>query len=288
MKNIIKYILLLVLGTLVLSSCDEDLVDNYAAMTNDYDKNNATYYIQYLNASQSFQTEIDSDGLPTDIETTIGVALQGAPQASDVTVTLVVAPENTIPADAYQLSANSITIPAGSTSGSVNLTVLADQMTEDETVNLILNMDAGGAEAATASQLNYALKRIKFCPLEDLEDLAGNWGGFDDWGYPTEVTTRVEDGVFLATGFTVGWMTDYWGEVILDQTELVVTMNPNGTLEIAEQYYMHTSWNGAEQPDYSISGTGLWDNCKKTMVIDYNLHQGGGVLTTFTEDIFLK
>ncbi len=93
MKNMIKYVLIFVVGALVMSSC-EDLETNYASMTKDFDKSNTTYYIQYLNASQYFETAIDEAGLPTDIVTTVGVALQGAPQSSDVVVSIVVAPES--------------------------------------------------------------------------------------------------------------------------------------------------------------------------------------------------
>lgn len=287
MKNIIKYILIFVIGGLVLSSCEE-LENNYAAMTNDYDKSNTTYYIQFLNATQSFETAIDEAGLPTDITTTVGVALLGAPQSSDVVVNLVVDGSSTMTSSMYTLGSTSITIPAGSTSGSVSLTALADEMPEGENLTLVLNMEAGGAEAATAAQLNYSLKRIKFCPLEDLNDLVGSWGGLDSWGYETQVVTFLDGDNFMIDGLTVGWMTDYWGEVIVEQVPLVMIMNPNGTLEIEEQYYMHCTWNGAPQPDYSISATGKWDNCEKTLVIDYNLHQGGGVLEVFTENISLK
>ncbi len=151
-------------------------------------------------------------------------------------------------------------------------------------------MDAGGAEANSATTLNYAMKRIKFCPLEDLNDLVGEWEGYDDWGYATEVVTFLDGENFMADGFTVGWMTDYWGEVVTEQIPLVVTMNPDGTLVIDNQYYMSTTWNGDPQPSYGISGVGVWDNCKKTLVIDYNLHQpsDGDVLTTFQEVISLK
>jgi hypothetical protein len=287
MKNMIKYVLIFVVGALVLSSC-EDLESNYAAMTNDYDKSNTTYYIQYLNATQYYETAIDEDGLPTDIVTTVGVALQGAPQSSDVVVSLVVASESTLPSDAYTLSSNSITIPAGKTSGSVDLTVLADQMTENEIVDLVLNMDAGGAEAGTGAQLNYSLKRIKFCPLTDISELAGSYAGFDDWGYASEVKTFVDGENFMLEGLCRGWMTDYWGEIIITEDPLIVTLNPDGTLVIAEQSYMTTTWNGDPQPAYGISATGKWDNCEKTLLINYSLHQGGGVVTTFVEDIKMK
>ena len=288
MKNIIRYILIFVIGTLVLSSCEET-VSNWDAMTNDYDPSNSTYYIQFLNASASYETAIDEDGLPTNIETTVGVALLGAPQSSDVTVDLVADASSTLTSSMYTLSSSTITIPAGQTSGSVDLVALADEMPEDETLALVLNMDAGGAEASSAFQLDYDMLRIKFCPLDDLNDLVGSWTGFDSWNYPTEVVTFLQGDQFMISGLGVGWMTDWWGEVIITEVPLIVTMNPDGTLVIDEQLYMTTTWNGDPQPAYSLSGTGKWDNCKKTLLIDYVFIQGGGPLNyDFTEDITLK
>jgi len=287
MKNNLKYVLIFVIGALGLSSC-EDLPTNFDSLTKDYDKNNSTFYIQFLNASAYYETAIDEAGQPTNIVTTVGVALQGAPQSSDITVDLSVSASSTLKSEMYTLSASSITIPAGSTSGSVTLTALADEMPEDEVLNLIVNMAESVPAAPSAYQLNYELKRIKFCPLEDLNDLVGSWGGFDSYGYDSQVVTFLEGDVFMLDGLCVGWMTDYWGEVIIEQIPIVVTMNPDGTLEFEEQYYMSTTWNGDPQPTYSVSGTGKWDNCKKTLLIEYDLYQGGSVLESFTEEISLK
>ncbi len=288
MKNIIRYVLIFVIGGLVLSSCEETL-SNWDAMTNSYDKNNATYYIQFLNATASYETAIDPAGQPTNIETTVGVALLGAPQATDVTVNLVADPSSTLTSDMYTLSSSTITIPAGKTSGSVQMTAIADKMPEDETLKLVLNMDAGGAEASSANQLNYDMLRIKFCPLTDLNELVGAWTGFDSWNYPTEVITFLEGEKFMIDGLGVGWMTDWWGEIVITQTPVEVTMNPDGTLVIEEQPYMTTTWNGDPQPAYSVEGTGKWDNCKKTLIIDYVFIQGGGPLNyEFIENITLK
>lgn len=288
MKNIIRYILIFVIGGLVVSSCEDNL-SNWDAMTNSYDKNNTTYYIQFLNASASYETAIDPDGNPTNIVTTVGVTLLGAPQASDVTVQLMEDPSSTLSSDMYTLSSSAITIPAGKTSGSVDVIALADKMPEDETLTLVMNMDAGGAEAASASQLSYDMLRIKFCPLLDMNDLVGAWSGFDSWNYATQVVTALDGEKFMIDGLGVGWMTDWWGEVVITQDALEVTMNPDGTLVIEEQPYMTTTWNGDPQPAYAVSGTGKWDNCKKTLLIDYVFIQGGEALSyEFIEDIALK
>jgi hypothetical protein len=287
MKKVIKLLLILVIGGALFSACEQP-ESNWTTMTKDYDKNNTTYYVQFMESTGDFQTAIDANGEPEDIVQPISVSLLGAPQSSETTVTLSKNNSSTIGDNMWTLSSNTITIPAGATSGSVTLTALAAEMVEDETVTLVLDMDAGGAEATSAFQINYNLKRIKFCPLEDLNDLVGSWKGTDSEGNASQVVTTVDGENFLIDGLNVGWMTGYWGEVIITQTPLVTIMNPNGTLEIELQDYMTTTWNGDPQPGYSVSATGQWDNCKKTMVIDYDLYQGGGVLISITEDIELK
>jgi len=269
MKNIIKYLLILVAGALVLSSC-EDLESNYAAMTKDYDPNNTTYYIQFLNASASYATDIDADGQPTNIVTTVGVALLGAPQSSAITVNLSADPSSTVTSAMYNLSSSSITIPAGGTAGSVDITFLASEMPEDETLNLVLNMDAGGAEASSANVLDYEVLRIKFCPLDDPNDLVGTWGGVDDWGNSESMTTAYDGTDFTMIDLGTTWLADIWGESILAMNPVVVTMNPNGTLVIEEQDYCTTDYLGSPY-DYTIMGEGTWDNCKKTMYIEYDM-----------------
>ena len=270
-NNIIKYILIFVIGSLVLSSSCENIESNYDLMTKDYDKNGTTFYIQYLNASQYFETAIDEAGLPEDIVTTVGVKLLGPPQSSDISVQLILDGSSTIPSDAYELSSSSIVIPAGGTSGTVSLTVLADKMTEDETVTLVMNMDAGGAEAASASQLNYDLKRIKFCPLNDLNTMAGNWSGVDDWGNEEKMTTSVDGENLMMIDLGKVWLNDVWGEPTSAMNPVVVTMNPNGTLVIEEQAYCSTTYEGLPY-EYAIVGEGSWDNCKHTMHIEYDMH----------------
>lgn len=126
-----------------------------------------------------------------------------------------------------------------------------------------------------------------FCPLVDLNDLAGTWTGTDSEGNATQVVTSVDGSNFIIDGLNVGWMVGYWGEIITDQVPLVMIMNADGSLEIELQYYMETTWNGDPQPTYSIAATGFWDNCIKTLTINYDLYQGGGVLTSITENIAL-
>ena len=128
----------------------------------------------------------------------------------------------------------------------------------------------------------------QYCPLDDLSDLAGTYTGTDSEGYATSVVTSVNGDDFLITGLCVGWMEGYWGETITEMVPLVVTMNVNGTLEIERQYAMTTDWNG-DPYRYEIAATGRWNNCTKSLYIEYDLYYEGesDITISIVEDITL-
>lgn len=269
MKNIIKYILIFVIGGLVLSSCDENSA--WDDLTVGYDKNATTFYIQFLNATGSFETPL-VEGVALDIESIVGVALLGPPQSSDVVITLSLDNESTLTSSMYQLDGTTITIPAGSTSGSVGVTFLAQEMPENEVLHFMLNMDvAGGDKAPSAFQLDYSVYRVPWCPLEDLNDMAGTWDGADDWGNTERMVTAVDGDNLMMSGLGQVWLSDVWGEPITASSPVILTMNPDGTLDIEEQYICTTAWDGAPY-DYAIVGSGSWNNCTKIMHIEYDMH----------------
>lgn len=289
MKRIIRIVFIMFFGLAFLVSCDKET--NFADLTNDWKPGGTEYYLQFIDAAQSFETGVTDQGGIIDITAPIAISLLGSPQSSDVIVNLTVnAASTTIEPQMYEMSASSITIPAGQTSGSFTLTAFAEEMPSDEWLDLVLVIDAGDKNAPLGDTLKYKLKRVAFCALLDDSELAGDWTGSDSWDYPTQVVTWVDGGIgdFMINGLNVGWMEDWWGEVITDQVPLVMILYPNGTLEIEEQYYISSTWLGVPADPYSLSATGKWDNCKKEMFIDYVLHQGGEPLSySFTENIAL-
>ncbi len=268
MKKITRYLLIFAIGGAFLSSCEES---NWDTMTKDYDKSNTTYYIQFLNANGSFETDLE-EGVALDIETIVGVALLGPPQSSDVVITLSLDNTSTVTSSMYQLEGTTITVPAGGTSGSVGVTFLAQEMPENETLHFILNMDVAGGEAApSAYQLDYSVYRVPWCPLDDLNDMAGTWDGVDDWGNTERMVTTVDGDNLMMTGLGKVWLSDVWAESTTASSPVIITMNSNGTLVIEEQYLCTTSYEGAPY-DYSMVGSGTWNNCTKIMHIEYDLH----------------
>ena len=278
MKKVIKYLLIFVIGGTFLSSCEQP-ESNWDLMTGDYDKNSTTHYVQFVNSTGSFETAIDANGDPKDIITTVEVALMGAPQASAITINLSKDASSTISDNMYKLSSNSITIPAGGSSGSVTLTSIASEMVEDATVKLILNMDAGGVEAVTGIQANYSLKRIKFCPWA-VDDMVGDYSGTDLAWYSGGTAAvsfkvaKVDDTHIAVSGMgSAQWVA--WGEAITGGDEVVILVNPNGTLSFENQYLTNTDnvWDYYMGPG---GGTAKWDGCNLSFDIPFYVHWDDG------------
>ena len=274
MKNIFKLFLAVSIATFFFVSCDEEVA--FDAITSAPDAG-ATYYMQFKNASKSLETAVNNDGDLVNIETDIAVALMGMPLSTDLVIPLKVDPSTTISSDMYTLSATSITIPAGQSSGSVILKSVVEKMPIAKHMQLVMTIDAGEHNAAMGTTLNYDMFRIDYC-YTVLDELVGNsWKGNDAWDYPTEVVTTLEDGKLVINGIGFGWFQDWWGEVIVTNTPLVMDVNEvTGEFTIAEQPYIESTWNGDPQPAYGLSGSGKIDACNKVITLDYVFHQGGG------------
>lgn len=280
MKNIIKRFAFIAVSTVLIVSCDWD-TDNFEALSNSPDPA-ATYYVQFKDASKALQTGVDEDGNLVDIETTVLVGLLGLPQAQDLTINFTVDPATTIEDSMYELSSTSVTIPAGSTTGSVTLTTNTELMPVGEVLDFVLNVDAGANTATAGTKLIYTLERINFCLLE-LSDYVGTWTGVDAWDYTTEVTTSIDaDGDMVMNGIGFGWFQDWWGEVIVTNVPVKVDINlitGEFSIDPAKQSvpYIESTWNGAPQPAYNITASGkITSTCDQILEFNYSFIQGGG------------
>lgn len=281
MKNIFKILFVIVASGVLLFSC-EDIETNFEELTNAPDPS-ATYYLQFIDASQSLETAVSESGDLVEIETTVSVALMGLPSSQDINVDLTLDPASTMEADMFTLSAQSITIPAGKTSGSVSLTTIAENMPVGEELSFIMNMDAGehNNPNPNGTVVNYNMLRINFCPLVDNPgDLVGDYAGTDGAGaymYNVNVTTSA-DGTELevGAGLGFGFIADFWAETVTSGGNFKMTINGNGTIDIPRQYLFTTDYQGSPY-DYEIAGTGKWENCGDTprLILEYDIYYPG-------------
>jgi len=277
MKNIFKILYVFIVAGALLSSC-EKVETGFDKITNAPDPA-ATYYLQFINASKTLETGVTEAGGLIEIVTPIAVSLMGIPQTDAVTVNLTIDPSSTITPAMYTLSANSITIPAGKTSGSVTLTTKAASMPVGQTVKLVVTLNAGEHNTPNANgiKLTYNLKRIEFCPLVNgPADLVGSWTGEDAY-YPSVVTTTANNSSSVKiSGMGVGFIEDWWAEHVTALGDPVMTVTGNGLVDIPRQYLFTTVYGGAPY-DYEIKGSGKWTNCgaSPTLVITYDIYYPG-------------
>lgn len=277
MKNIFKFFLALSITGIFLFSCNKKEV-GFDALTSNPDPN-ATYYVQFLDASKTMETGVTETGSLVDATSSIAVSLMGTPQKDAITVNLTPDASNTLTASMYTLSANSITIPAGKTSGSVNFSTIAAKMPVGQTVKFVLNLSAGehNSPSATGTKLTYNLKRINFCPLENgASSLVGSWSGTDAGYASSLITTTLKGTALTVSGMNVGFINDFWGEDITAGGSFTMTVKGNGTVDIPRQYIFTTIYKGALS-DYEIKGSGKWENCgsKPKLTIIYDIYYVG-------------
>lgn len=281
MRNIFKFFLALSITGIFLFSCEKKEV-GFDALTSDPDPS-ATYYVQFLDAAKTMETGVTETGSLVDATSTIAVSLMGAPQKDAITVNLTPDPSNTLTSSMYTLSANSITIPAGKTSGSVNFSTIAAKMPVGETVKFGLSINAGDHNSpnVAGTKLSYNVKRINFCPLEyGAGSLVGSWSGNDGAGvdgtFPSQITTVLDGTDLTVSGMNVGFINNFWGEEITDGGSFTMTVKGNGTVDIPRQYIFTTIYQGAYS-DYEIKGSGKWENCgsKPKLLITYDVYYVG-------------
>lgn len=281
MKNIFKLMFVFIAVGALFVACDK--ITYFDENSNAPDPN-ATYYLQFINASKTAETGVTEAGGLVEVTSSIAVVLMGTPQAQDITVNLVLDPSSTLTSSMYTLSANSITIPAGKTSGAVTFSTKAANMPVGQTKKFVLNMDAGehNNPNTKAIQLIYNIKRIEFCPLANgVADLVGSWSGTDgqgDYTYSSQIKTAVSGTKLAVSGMSVGFINDFWGEAVIAGGTFNMTVTGNGMVDIPRQYIYTTTYAGAPY-DYEIKGSGKWTNCgaKPTLLINYDIYYPGDV-----------
>ena len=287
MKKIISLLFVLIAAVTLMPSC-EDVETGFDAITKAPDPA-ATYFLQFINASQSKETGVTEAGTLIDVELPVGAVLMGMPQSQPIVLNLTVDPSTTMTPSMYTLSSTTITIPAGATSGSVTFKTVAANMTPGVTTKLVLTMDAGehNSPSVTGTKLTYSVKRLEFCPLANgAASLVGSFSGTDvgyDWGAEAPVSANINvtaslSGASLKATGGIGqpFIQQFWGEAVIAGGEFLMTIKGDGNIVIPRQYIYTTTYGGSPY-DYEIAGTGKWENCgaKPKLIINYDIYYPG-------------
>ncbi|MCF8272334.1 MAG: hypothetical protein K9I95_00730 [Flavobacteriaceae bacterium] len=131
----------------------------------------------------------------------------------------------------------------------------------------------------------YSFQEVGTKSTIDLSNFAGTWSGPATWyeyfGYTSEVVTTIDsNGDLWVNGIAFQWFEGWWGEVIVTNTPVKVTLTDpcTGSFVISEQPYLTSTYNDAPQPAYGLSGYGtiIDDNGTIKMIVYPTFHQSGG------------
>ncbi|REE80435.1 hypothetical protein BX611_2077 [Lutibacter oceani] len=283
MKKILKYITFMAAAVLATVSCNYDDT-NFDLLHKDVDLN-ATYYVQFDNNTLDAQVGRDENGNPINVQSTILVTLMGLPQSQDITATISHNSASTMTSDMYSLSTTSVTIPAGKTSASFDFSTIGQNMPECESVNLILDLNAGDnvTSSDNGSKVNFNIRKISPSPLANgVSDLAGTWAigeSYTNGTYYDEASFGATwDGTKLvASGLGQAMIDLFWGEPVVAGGDFDMIVSEDGTVTIPRQYIYTTIYAGANY-DYEIEGSGTWVSlCGEppVMKIQYDIYYPG-------------
>jgi len=259
----IKYLIIFTLSLFVMNSCEEEGV-----ATSDID-----YVAFETNPLKLVVNKNESNNIDVSLYTT---KTFGSERTINIYVDL---DQTTADAAAYTVP-TSVTIPANTNVGTFNINVNDTNLSESGEV-LVINFEM---EEGVYTSAEFSLDIALFCPV-NLDDFVGVYEGETPYG-PTQIVTSLNaNGQLEITGMSVAWMTGFWGEVITDQTTLLMDVDiATGNFTIAQAYYMQTTYGGDVQAPYDLVATGNLNACALSMSINVNLIQDGFDLGAYLSD----
>lgn len=261
MKKIINKFAFLLGGIIILSSCESNDIPTI-------DENGPTL-AQFGTTSLVMGTP--EEGATREVEVIVTNT-----SASERSIDINIDPESTATAEQYSIS--DLVIPAGSYTGTITISTFYDALPESGSSELVVNLESVNGGETLIDNGALEIEMFRKCPIV-LENLVGTWTGTDSWGYPTQVEIAMnENGELTINGLLFEWTTGWWGEVIITNDPVVMDVNlDTEEISIEEQFYMTTTWDGAPQPLYNLTGSGVVLNaCENVMQINPTLMQPDG------------
>ena len=207
----------------------------------------------------------ESDG-----SATLGFQLNN-PATADLTIQLSSSGTATS-GDDYTITETTVVIPKGETHGSFEVVIRKDIIFEgDETIDV--SISASGLVAKGTYEITIS---DDDCDFIWIGNLVGTDVNLDKAGvtYDADVVIAQVGDAFTIDGLNTGFISDWWGETILESVPVTFTMDGAGAITIVEQYIFTTDYNGTEYP-YTIYGTGQLNTCDGNLTIDYEMNQDG-------------
>lgn len=288
MKKNKIYLGLLMLFSIVITSCDEDKT-TYNALEFPQDK-----FVSLIKSSLI---------LPEASVTPIDVVVNLSNTESDETITVdfEITSDNAVLGTHYSIvdDKKSISFAPGVYQDIIQIMPI-DNTEEDGDKNLVISLtsspnvslgfpgpDGNGKVLNLTIQDNdcaYTLEELAAAVWAGQDDAPANQAGPND----SKISMTYDGTNLLIEGIGYGWITDsaYWDESVITSTPVIAQIDPvTGDITIDKQPLCITTWKGDVQPDYFVEATGNYASCNKTMTLNYNIIQKDAILRSFEEVI---
>ena len=130
----------------------------------------------------------------------------------------------------------------------------------------------------TKSGNSYAFVEVGQKSSLVLQTYVGDWMVNTPYnvGLQNDFTAELTGDTLFIDGIGQDFIQNFWGETVTTSTPVEMQLNSDGTVTIARQYVYTADYNGALY-DYEISGSGTWNSCGSTPVLDlsYDIYYPG-------------
>jgi hypothetical protein len=206
--------------------------------------------------------------LTSDLVVPVRIMLIGAQKNQAISAAMSIDATSTAEPDQYSLSGTTFTIPAESSFGSVDLTVKLDMFEPGESKTLVLSL-AGDNLAVNFSQMTLTITKEKFCPINDATLFTGDYlcneRGYGEYSCSFELDP-VND-------FAI-WNDNFWDWPAPGaKVKYILSGDIDQIVTVPSQ-----SWQDDGGDTYTITGTGTYDGCYGTMIVDYQMKYLDGSL----------
>jgi hypothetical protein len=134
---------------------------------------------------------------------------------------------------------------------------------------------------------SYSFEEVGQKSSLDLKDYAGNWSVDTPYhiGLQNDFTAEVTAEALFIDGIGQDFILNFWGETPTTSAPVEITLNADGTVNIARQYVYTADYNG-DLYDYEIEGSGTWNGCGDKNMLDlvYDIYYPGdadGIAKTY-------
>jgi len=292
MKNIFKLLSVIFIIAVTIVACDEDET-TYNALSFPDDA--------FLRFEATSASVIEAATTPYAIVLNYSNAEEAA--TSEITIGFTITSDNAVEGVDYTLidGKTQFTFAPGVFSDKIEILPINNTIEDgNKELNITLNSSSSNlgfpGPDGNGKSLTLTIQDDD-CAFSIESISSGNWSGVDNvpasqaGPNDSQITTSNDGTNLLIEGIGYGWITDtaFWNEVVVVSHPVIAQIDLiTGDMIIDQQPLCTTTWLGDVQDDYSVRATGVYTSCTQTMILNYDLIQGGGVLRSFSETIILN